>query len=63
MVLLYKIRDDIPPIIIVRYINNNKNYVNLEDIKDIDLYKLLNKLKNKLKLVELYLIITISINL
>jgi hypothetical protein len=60
--LLYKIREDIPTIIVVRYISNNRNYTNPEDFKDIDLYKLFNDLENKLKLAELYLITTISIN-
>jgi hypothetical protein len=60
-VLLYKIREDIPTIIIARHTNNNRNYTNLEDFKDIDLYKLFNELDNKLKLAELYLITTASI--
>jgi hypothetical protein len=61
-VLLYKIREDIPITIVARYINNNRNYINPEDFKNIDLYKLFNKLENKLKLAELYSITTISIN-
>jgi hypothetical protein len=61
-VLLYKIREDIPTIIVARHTNNNRNYTDLEDFKDIDLYKLFNKLENKLKSVELYLITTVLIN-
>jgi hypothetical protein len=61
-VLLYKIREDIPTIIVARHTNNNRNYANLEDFKDIDLYKLFNELENELELAELYSITAVSIN-
>jgi hypothetical protein len=63
-VLPYKIRKDNPIIIIIRYTNNDKNYPNPKDFKNIDLYKLFNKIKNKLEVAKNYLITatTMSIN-
>lgn len=60
--LLYENREDIPTIIIIRRVNNDKIYIKLDNSKDVDLYKRFNKIKNKLKFVELYLIAAILSN-